>query len=73
MMGRAVDACTNAMCCEELDSDVINQEAPTACTKPPKLEDIDANQMLRNIGTENGDIGFSCMFDRSWKCRLTLR
>lgn len=59
MMGRDVEACTNATSCADPDSEVISQDAPTACTSAPKFDDIEANQIALKIGTENGEGGLS--------------
>ena len=69
MIGSAVEACTSATSCAEPDSDVISQDAPTACTSPPKFDDIDASQMARNIGTEKGEGGGACKTGLLWAGR----
>ena len=52
--GKYVAVCISATITGEIVSDVINHAAPTSCIKVPMLENVDASQSARKIGTESG-------------------
>src|SRR5690606_31553772 len=55
--GRVVEAWTSATMSGEVAIEGISQEAPTACIRPPKLDDRLANQTARKIGWRKGRKG----------------